>query len=110
LGYGHKVTAVYEVERKAGAVRNDPNEVLATVRLRYKPFDEENSIERSDSVILSNEQEQNDLLNLVISLGLYLRNSPYKGAADQRSIARLANTIEPRNDEEKELKKIAMNL
>jgi Ca-activated chloride channel family protein len=119
IGYGHSVTAVYEIERgTADAVEShfqsqmgnaDPNE-LAFVKLRYKPFEEKSSIERRYSLSNQSPLKQNELLNLVIGLGLHLRDSAFKGSQTVSSLHRMANSFQPKNEEEFELKRIILSL
>jgi Ca-activated chloride channel family protein len=119
IGYGHSVTAVYEIERgTADAVEShfqsqmgtpDPNE-LAFVKLRYKPFEEKSSIERRYSLSNQSPLKQNELLNLVIGLGLHLRDSAFTGTQTVSSLQRMANSFQPENEEEFELKRIILSL
>ena len=119
LGYGHSVTAVYEIERGAAEAQENhfatvpvnPNqEELAFVKLRYKPFEEEASIERRYSLKSDQVMVNNRLLNLIIGLGLHLRDSAFKGDLSVEQLKKLAKEIEPRTEDEFELKRIVEGL
>jgi len=112
MGYGHEVTAVYEIERgKASTVETHfvqatssiGAEELAFVKLRYKPFEDKESIEKRFILLKDTPIRQNELLNLVISFGLHLRDSAFKGTISPETLSRLARNFTPRNQEEKEL-------
>ena len=119
LGYGHVVTAVYEIERgKAESVEsrftldkpNTNSDELAYIKLRYKPYEEIASLERRYALKNSDPLMQNDLLNLVIGLGLQLRDSPFKGQLSIERLQDLARNFEPETEEEFELKRIVLSL
>ena len=112
MGYGHEVTAVYEIERGTAsnvethfvqATSTIATNELAFVKLRYKPFEEQESIERR--IVLSQDAPllKNELLNLVVGFGLQLRDSAFKGTQTIDELKELATLYEPKNIEEKEL-------
>ena len=83
---------------------------LAFVKLRYKPFEDSTSIERKFSLKEDSEIIQNDLVNLVTSFGLTLRNSVFKGEITNEKLVQMARWFIPKNDEEKELREMIMSL
>jgi Ca-activated chloride channel family protein len=112
MGYGHEVTAVYEIERGTAsnvethfvqATSTIATNELAFVKLRYKPFEEKESIERR--IVLSQDAPllKNELLNLVVGFGLQLRDSAFKGTQTIDELKKQAKLYEPKNFEEKEL-------
>ena len=119
MGYSHSVIAVYEIERgketkveshftKTKATFN--RQELAFVKLRYKPFEDSTSIERKYSLAENSDLVRNDLVNLVASFGLTLRNSVFKGTLTEEQLIRMAKDFEPKDEEEKELKKMILSL
>lgn len=119
MGYGHTVTAVYEIERGrselpeshfAAEIKTINSDELAFVKLRYKPFEEEASIERRYSLTKDQTMISNDLLNVIIGLGLHLRDSAFKGDLSIEQLKRLAKEIQPRTEDEFELKRIVEGL
>jgi Ca-activated chloride channel family protein len=119
IGYGHSVTAVYEIELgKAEQVEghftkaeanSSPNE-LAFVKLRYKPFEEKVSIEKRFSIQNSDPIENNPLLSLIIGLGLHLRDSAFKGDLTIKHLQSLAKDFNPQTEDEFQLKRIVLAL
>lgn len=119
IGYGHKVTAVYEIEiGSAENVENhfiEPNvsnntDELAFVKLRYKPFEETKSIEKRYSLASDAPVQQNKLLGLIIGLGLHLRDSAFKGDLSINLLQTMARSFNPSNEDEFELKRIILSL
>lgn len=95
IGYGHNVTAVYEIV--PGKADKDKNHFvkakdgmnqseLAYVKLRYKAFEDSSSVERRYSLKNSEPKQEQHLLNTVIGFGLYLRNSAFKGKVNEQWI------------------------
>jgi Ca-activated chloride channel family protein len=118
MGYGHEVTAVYEIERGTAlnvethfvqATSKIASNELAFVKLRYKPFEEKESIERR--IVLSQDAPllKNELLNLVVGFGLQLRDSAFKGTQTIEELKELANKYKPINSSEKELVQFILN-
>lgn len=112
LGYGHEVTAVFEVEKgKADEVENHfvktrtrfNNKELAYVKLRYKPLEARASIERKFSLSSDQKVKKNSLLNLVIAFGLELRDSAYKGSLTQDLLIQMAKDYNSTHKDEREL-------
>ena len=119
MGYSHSVIAVYEITRgkdtksethftKTKSTFN--REELAFVKLRYKPFEDSASIERKFSLEENSEIVQNDLVNLVASFGLTLRNSVFKGELTNEKLIEMAKSFAPKNKEEVELKSMILSL
>lgn len=119
MGYGHSVIAVYEITRgketkseshftKTKSTFN--RQELAFVKLRYKPFEDSVSIERKFNLAENTEIIQNDLVNLVASFGLMLRNSVFKGEMTKEKLVQMAKNFNPQNDEEIELWKMILSL
>ena len=119
IGYGHRVTAVYEIER--GIAENSKNHFvvnqgldsekeLAFVRLRYKPLDNSVSLEKQYELPISQAVVPNQLLNIVISLGLHLRDSAFKGSASAAALQQLILEFSPKNEDEFELKRIVQSI
>jgi len=119
MGYSHSVIAVYEITRgketkseshftKTKTTFN--RQELAFVKLRYKPFEDSASIERKFSLEENSEIIHNDLVNLVASFGLTLRNSVFKGELTNEKLVQMAKSFTPENEEEVELKKMILSL
>jgi Ca-activated chloride channel family protein len=103
IGYGHYVTAVFEVEKgKAGSVENHfvkdkakfGKSELAFVKLRYKPFDDSASIQRNFSLINA----------------LELRDSVFKGDLTRESLLKQAKNFNATTKKEVELKNLIFKL
>ncbi|MFT5780202.1 MAG: Ca-activated chloride channel family protein, partial [Crocinitomicaceae bacterium] len=119
MGYNHTVTAVYEIKRgkevksKSHFVKSKAtfdNQELAFVKLRYKPMEDSTSIEQKFSLKEENEIVENQLVNLIISLGLQLRNSAFKGNITEETLAAQAVAFKPKNEDERELKEMVLSL
>jgi Ca-activated chloride channel homolog len=119
LGYGHKVTAVYEIELgKAENVETHfsaasdviDSDELAFVKLRYKPFEEKESIEKNYSLTKSAPLAQSELLNMIIGLGLHLRDSAFKADLNIELLKEMAKEFTPQTEDEFELKRIILSL
>lgn len=119
IGYGHKVTAVYEIE--LGTAENVENHFssttnigdkkeLAFVKLRYKPFEEKESIEKRFSLVADAPIQENNLLSMIICLGLHLRDSAFKGDLNIKTLKERAKSFEPQSEDEFELKRIILSL
>jgi len=108
MGYGHEVTAVYEIEYCDSRLIKD--DTIAIVRLRYKPLEEENSIEKEHFLTTSERKEPGLKLNVVIGLGLVLRDSAFKGNLTTSSLRKLTSQFTPENEEEVELKEMILAL
>lgn len=119
IGYGHEVTAVYEIVLgKAESDKNHftksketmgNNSELAFVKLRYKPFEDSASIEKRFSLSKTHILEKDPLLTAVIGFGLQLRNSAFKGMIDNELLTKLANSLEAKTEDEKELQRLMVN-
>lgn len=119
MGYGHVVTAVYEIER-GKAVQTETHfvessgesnpEELAFVKLRYKSFEDSASIEKRFSLNNNETVIDNQLLNLVIAFGLNLRDSAFKGSMTVKQLTVLAKTYIPKTEDEIELKKMILSM
>ncbi len=103
IGYGHEVVAVYEVQRVHDSLLVDTEDRIANVRLRYKPFEAENSIERGYPVYCKDPIERGRKLNTVVGFGLVLRNSAYSNLLTPEQLYNYALTMRPQNDEDKEV-------
>ncbi len=112
LGYGHEVTAVFEIAKgKASKVESHfvktrpgfGKQELAFVKLRYKPLEQNSSLEKRYSLPSDQEVRSNELLNLVVAFGLELRDSAFKGDLSHKLLVELAKEYNPKNDEEKDL-------
>lgn len=116
MGYGHEVTAVYEIrlgkaetekssftKSKQSGVNNSD---LAIVKLRYKSFEDSSSVERKFVLSKEDQTEKNELLNTVISFGLLMRNSAFKGEMTKEALLEMAKNLEGTNEEVVELKKL----
>lgn len=119
IGYGHKVTAVYEIELGTaenvenhflGSSENNNKSELAFVKLRYKPFEEKESIEKRYSLATSSAIQENKLLSLIVGLGLHLRDSAFKGELDTNRLKEMARSFDPQSEDEFELKRIILSL
>jgi Ca-activated chloride channel family protein len=119
IGYGHEVTAVYEII--PGKSESDKNHFtktketlgngneLAFVKLRYKPFEDTVSIEKNFTLFNAQEIERDLLLEAVIGFGLHLRNSAFKGDLTLELLRELSDKLVVKNEEESELKKLIEN-
>ncbi|PHR46444.1 MAG: hypothetical protein COA32_11360 [Fluviicola sp.] len=119
LGYGHYVTAVFEVEKgKSTAVESEfvkqrsklGKSDLAYVKLRYKPLDDSVSVQRDYTLLEDTPIEENKLLNLIIALGLELRDSAFKGDMSKEALLELARSYKTTSEEEVELKSLIFKL
>jgi len=117
MGYGHCVTAVYEIER--GTAENDETHFvqssgnsdeseLAFVKLRYKAFEDSSSVEKRFALKNNSAVIPNDLLNLIIPFGLHLRDSAFKGETSIAYLHERAKSFDAKGEEEVELKKIIL--
>jgi Ca-activated chloride channel family protein len=119
LGYGHYVTAVFEVEKgKSNAVESEfvqqrsklGKSDLAYVKLRYKPLDDSISVQRDYTLLESTPIKDNELLNLIIALGLELRDSAFKGDVSNAFLLELAKSYKATTKQEIELKNLIFKL
>ncbi len=119
VGYNHSVTAIYEIKRgRSGKEKshftttkvNGGKQELAYVRLRYKSFEDSASVERNYSVQSDAEIYEGELMNLVASFGLLLRDSMFKGEMTQEKIKRMAQKYRAKNEDEKELRKMILSM
>jgi Ca-activated chloride channel family protein len=119
IGYGHDVTAVYEIVlgksetektsfTKTKATGANGSE-LAIVKLRYKSFEDKTSVERKYSLSKEDKAEKNDLLNTVISFGLLLRNSSFAGEMTTGQLAQMAIALPANGEDVKVLKEMIGN-
>lgn len=113
LGYGHRLTAVYEIEKGvAGGLENhfvkqrskNRKLSLAHVKLSYKPFSDSISTERTYEVLESQPKEKSELLNLVIAFGLELRGSVFKADLTKDKLMTHVNNFDPITQKESDLK------
>ena len=119
LGYGHYVTAVFEVEKgKSSTVESEfvkqrsklVKSDLAYVKLRYKPLDDSVSVQREYTLLEDTPIEENELLNLIIALGLELRDSAFKGDLSKEALLELAKSYKATTEQEVELKNLVFKL
>lgn len=115
IGYGHMVTAVYEIvpgkaeesldaeflKVKTTGDRSD----LCKVSLRYKLLEAATSTE--ETFILRNESgmTENPLLQTIIAFGLTMRESAYKGSCGQDLLGELLSKLGD-SEQERELKEV----
>jgi Ca-activated chloride channel family protein len=119
IGYSHQVTAVYEIKRGNAdkeqshftktKIASGKNE-LAYVKLRYKSFEDSASVERNYSLTADEEFEKNELVNLVASFGLLLRDSMFKGDMTEEKLKKMARKFTAKSDDEKDLKAMISKL
>lgn len=119
LGYGHYVTAVFEVEKgKSSTVESEfvkqrsklGKSDLAYVKLRYKPLDDSISVQRDYRLLENTPIKDNELLNLIIALGLELRDSAFKGDLSKKALLELARNFNATTKQEIELKNLIFKL
>lgn len=112
MGFGHRVVAVYEIV--PGRAEKEDNHFVKTTakfrksellyaKLRYKPFEDSLSIERTYSVKEDQEHVSNPLLDLVIGFGLQLRDSYFKGDINVQKLKEMAQMCRANKDDETEL-------
>ena len=112
MGFGHRVVAVYEIV--PGRAEKEDNHFVKTkakfgksellyAKLRYKPFEDSLSIERTYSVKEDQEHVSNPLLDLVIGFGLQLRDSYFKGDINVQKLKEMAQMCRANKEEETEL-------
>lgn len=115
MGYGHQVMAVYEIKKGKSAIaenafvqnsNNSDDTKLAVVKLRYKNLEATQSVEKEFTLINESISRQNDLLNLVISCGLLLRNSDFKNNLTVAQLQKAADKYRPVTAEEEVLVKL----
>jgi Ca-activated chloride channel family protein len=115
IGYGHMVTAVYEIvpgkaeesldaeflKVKTTGDRSD----LCKVSLRYKLLEAATSTE--ETFFLRNESgmTENPLLQTIIAFGLTMRESAYKGSCGQELLSKLLLKLGD-SEQERELKEV----
>ncbi|MCH2229546.1 MAG: von Willebrand factor type A domain-containing protein [Crocinitomicaceae bacterium] len=118
IGYGHKVTAIYEITRGKSSKEKTHftttkvrgGEDLVFVKLRYKSFEDSSSVERKYALKKSHEKTKNELLNIVASFGLILRDSMFKGNMTPAKLKEMAAAYEAKNEDEKQLKDMILQL
>jgi Ca-activated chloride channel family protein len=119
LGYGHSVTAVFEVKiGRASSLENHfvkqkskfGKSELAYVKLRYKPFEDSVSVQRVYNIMENEPKEDDELLNLVITLGLELRDSAFKGDLTKESLLSKVRGFNATTKNEIELKDLIFKL
>jgi len=103
IGYGHIVTAVYELEMGKAEESLDAHftkikttsgqKELCTVSLRYKLLEATTSVE--ETYVLANESEvtENPLLQTIVAFGLLLRQSTYKGTCTNELLRELVGKL-----------------
>lgn len=113
IGYGHIVTAVYEIELGQAEESIDAHftktkttsgkKELCNISLRYKLLEATSSVE--ENYLLANESEvtENPLLQTIIAFGLVLRQSAYKGSCNDDLLRELVGKLNT-NKQELELK------
>ena len=111
IGYGHTVTAVYEIELgKAEGLENRfvnerakfGKQELAYVKLRHKRGEAKVSKEERFSLMNDVQFMEDPLLNLVTAYGLFLRGSMFKGNVDQRLLVNLIEKLNASENTEKQ--------
>lgn len=119
IGYGHEVTAVYEIvpgegeKEKNHFVTAKPQhnrKELAYVKLRYKPLEAQSSIERQYTLLNDAAISDDAKLQSVIALGLYLRNSVFKGQLDVQLLQDMGRKLSTSDKEEADLKNILLGI
>ena len=119
IGYGHQVTAVFQIEKgKAETVESHftkqkssfGKSELAHVKLRYKPMEEEKSIKRVFSLAADADKKENELLNIIIALGLELRDSAFKGSVSPMFLQEKARNFHAKTEQEIALKNMILTL
>ncbi|MDX2360698.1 MAG: von Willebrand factor type A domain-containing protein [Crocinitomicaceae bacterium] len=119
IGYNHSVTAVYEI--KLGDADRERTHFtrtrvtagdgeLAYVRLRYKSFEDTSSVERNFTLREDQEVLEGELVNLVASFGLLLRDSMFKGEMTAIKLKKIAKSFDPIGEDEEELKAMILSL
>jgi Ca-activated chloride channel family protein len=103
IGYSHEVVAVYEIQRIHDSLLIDNEDRIANVRLRYKPFEEERSIERGFPVYCKDAIERGRKLNTVVGFGLVLRNSAYSNLLTAGQLYDYSLSLQPNLEEDREL-------
>lgn len=103
IGYNHEVVAVYEIQRIHDSLLVENEDRIANVRLRYKPFEAENSIERTYPVYCKDAIERGRKLNTVVGFGLLLRNSAYSNFLSADELYNYSLLMQPQNEEDEEL-------
>lgn len=103
IGYSHEVVAVYEIQRIHDSLLIENEDRIANVRLRYKPFEAESSIERSYPVYCKDPIERGRKLNTVVGFGLVLRNSAYSNNLTMDDVYNYSLHVNPQNGEDEEL-------
>ena len=116
IGYGHRVTAVYEIVpgvatgTKADTTLSNRTKMekndFAIVKLRYKKFEDESSIERTYSLNERAGYKKNELLNTVISFGLLLRDSAFKGEMTKEALSEMASKLGKSDEDVEKLKEM----
>ncbi|XOV66067.1 MAG: von Willebrand factor type A domain-containing protein [Fluviicola sp.] len=103
IGYNHEVVAVYEIQRIHDSLLVENEDRIANVRLRYKPFEAEKSIERAYPVYCKDAIERGRKLNTVVGFGLVMRNSAYNNGMTIDDIYNLSLLVKSQNEEDKKL-------
>ncbi len=119
IGYGHEVTAVYEIvpgeaeKEKNHFVTAKPQHnrsELAYIKLRYKPLEATASVERRFSVGKDVPLTDDRKLQSIVALGLYLRNSVFKGTMDVGHLQRMGQALSASDPEEADLQAIMLSI
>lgn len=113
IGYGHVVTAVYEIEPGKAEESLDAHfskikptggqKELCNVRLRYKLLEEATSVEENFALATESEVTENPLLQTIVAFGLLLRQSAFKGICSEDLVRELAGRLQ-NSQQELELK------
>jgi Ca-activated chloride channel family protein len=103
IGYNHEVVAVYEIQRIHDSLLVENEDRIANVRLRYKPFEAEKSIEKAYPVYCKDAIERGRKLNTIVGFGLVMRNSAYNNGMTIDDVYNLSLLVKPKNEEDKKL-------
>jgi hypothetical protein len=79
---------------------------LAIVRLRYKSFEDSSSVERQFSLSKDAEIQKSELLNTVVSFGLLMRNSSFKGDMTKEELGKMSKALGSKSEDVNKLKEM----
>ncbi|MCR9171052.1 MAG: von Willebrand factor type A domain-containing protein [bacterium] len=109
IGYNHEVVAVYEIQRIHDSLLVENEDRIANVRLRYKPFEAEKSIERAYPVYCKDAIERGRKLNTVVAFGLVMRNSAFKNKLTMDELYNYSLLMQPKNEKDEQLLELIEN-
>ncbi len=67
--------------------------------MRYKSFEDSSSVERQFSLSLDAEIQKSELLNTVISFGLLMRNSSFKGEMTKEELGKMSKALGSKSED-----------